>query len=111
MTEPSKVDLIGPDDSTLAELVIADEEEGWFTGRIVRQSFPAEVKKALTWYDEVIRDQMLSYLDEAAADVEKFKLRARFPDGSMPTTYSLHVSPSDEVTFRIEPVLPPAERM
>ena len=107
MTEPRKVDLIGPDDSTLAELLIADEEEGWFTGRIVRQSFPPEVEKALAWYDEVMQDQMLSYLDEAVAAVQRLELRARFPDGSMQKTYSLHVSPSDEVSFRIQPVLPP----
>jgi hypothetical protein len=105
MTEPRKVDLIGPDDSTLAELLVADEEEGWFTGRVVRQSFPSEVEKALAWYDEVIRDQMLSYRDEAVAAVQGFDLRARFPDGSMQKTYSLHVSPSDDVSFRIEPVL------
>ena len=31
-------------------------------GRVISQSFPFEVKEALAWYDEVLRDQMLSYL-------------------------------------------------
>ena len=109
MVESLKVFLIGSDGNTLAELRIADEEEGWFTGRVVWQNFPFEVKKALAWYDEVIQDQMLSYLDEATATVQQLELQARFPDGSTHKTYSLHVSPSNEVSFRISPVLSPPE--
>lgn len=109
MAESKKVLLIGPDGNTLAELLIAGEEEGWFTGKVVWQSFPLEVKKALAWYDEVMQDQMLSYLDEAVAAVQRFELQAKFPDGSAHKTYSLHVSPSNEASFRISPVLPPPE--
>src|SRR5438105_3611417 len=109
MAESKKVFLIGPDGNTLAELLIADEEEGWFTGRVVWQSFPFEVNKALAWYDEVVQDQMLSYLDEAVAAVQRFELQAKFQDGSAHKTYSLHVSSSNEVSFRISPVAPPPE--
>lgn len=109
MAEHKKVLLIGPGGNTLAEFQIADEEEGWFTGRVVWQSFPIEVNKALAWYDDVVRDQMLSYLDEATAAVQRFELQAKFPDGSTHKTYSLHVSPAKEVSFRISPVLPPPE--
>ena len=111
MAESKKVFLIGPDGNALAELLIADEEEGWFTGKVVWQNFPFEVKKALAWYDEVVQDQMLSYLDEAAGAVQRFELQAQFPDGSTHKTYSLHVSPSNEVSFRISPVLPPPEAL
>ncbi len=107
MTDSNKVSLIDKDDNTLAELLIADEEEGWFTGSVVVQNFPCQVQKALAWYDEVIQDQMLSYLDEATAAVERFGLRANLPDGSTQKIYSLHVSPFNEVTFRISPVAPP----
>jgi hypothetical protein len=109
MTESRKVLLIDPDGNTLAELLIADEEKGWFTGKLLSQSFSSEVKNALAWYDEVVRDQMLSYLDEATAAVERFGLEANFPDGSTHKIYSLDVSPSYEVSFRISPVPPPAE--
>jgi hypothetical protein len=109
MAESQKVSLVGPDGVTLAEFLITDAEEGWFTGRVVRQTFPSEVEKALAWYDEVVQDQMLSYLDDAVAAVQRFELQARFPDGSSHKTYSLHVSPSNEVSFRISPVLPPPE--
>jgi len=106
MPDSKKVLLIGPGGKTIAEVVIADEEEGWFTGSVISQSFPFEVKEALAWYDEVLRDQMLSYLDEATAAVQEFGVRANFPDGSTHKTYSLHVSSSNEVSFRISPVLP-----
>ncbi len=110
MTDSRNVSLIGPDGHTLAELLITDEDEGWFTGTVVRRSFPPEVEKALAWYDEVVRDQMLSYLDEAVGAVQTLGLQARFPDGSTHPTYSLHVDPSNEVSFRISPVLPPPGR-
>ena len=100
---------MGPGGNTLAELQVAGEEQGWFTGEVVWQSFPFELKKALAWYDEVVQDQMLSYLDEAVAAVQRFDLQAKFPDGSTHKTYSLHVSPMNEVSFRISPVLPPPE--
>jgi hypothetical protein len=109
MGESRTMFLLGPGERTLAELMIADEDEGWFSGRVVWQSFPSEVKKALAWYDEVVRDQMLSYLDEAVSAVQRFELQAKFPDGSRHKTYSLHVSPSNEVSFRISPVLPPPD--
>ena len=107
MVGSKKVLLVGPDGHTLAELLITDDEEGWFTGRVVWQDFPAEVKKALAWYDEVVLDQMLSYLDDAVAAVGSFGVQARFPDGSVRKTYSLHVSPEGDASFRISPVLPP----
>jgi hypothetical protein len=109
MTESRKVYLIGPDGNTLAELSIADEEEGWFTGKVVRENFPSEVEKALAWYDEVVQDQMLSYLDDAVAAVQRFELQVKFPDGWTHRTYSLHVGRSNEVSFRITPVLQPPE--
>ena len=109
MAESQKVFLVGPDGSTLAELLIADEEQGWFTGRVISHVFPSVVQNALAWYDQVVRDQMLSYLDEAAGTVQRLDLQASFPDGSKHKTYSLHVSPSNEVSFRINPVPPPPE--
>lgn len=107
MAESRRVSLIGTGGEALGELLIEDEEEGWFTGRLVWQRFPVEVERALAWYDEVVRDQMLSYLDDAVGVVRGFGLQARFPDGSTHPTYSLHVSPSNEVSFRTSPVPPP----
>jgi hypothetical protein len=107
MSLTKKAFLAASDGTTLAELLIEDEEQGWFTGRVVSQNFPSEVRKALAWYDEVLQDQMLSYLDEATAAVERLELRAELPDGSTHKVYSLHVSPLNEVSFRTSPVGPP----
>ena len=109
MAESKKVSLIDPSGNTLAELLIADEVDGWLSGTVICQSFPREVKKALAWYDEVVQDQMLSYLDEASAAVQSFELQAKFSDGSAHKVYSLHISQNNEVSFRLSPVLPPPE--
>ena len=48
-------------------------------------------------------------VEPLTAQLYSFELQAKFPDGSTHKTYSLHVSPSNEVSFRISPVLPPPE--
>ena len=110
MFESKKVSLIDTNGNKLAELLIACEEDGWFNGTVICQNLPIDVKKALAWYDEVVQDQILSYLDEATAAVQRFELQAKFSDGSTHKVYSLHVSPVNEVSFRITPVLPPPQR-
>jgi hypothetical protein len=92
----------------VAQFVLTCEEDGWFTGTVISQQLPPQLKKALDWYDEVVQNQMLSYLDEATATVEQFKLNVRYPGGSSRKVYSLHIDPKDQVTFRTTPVPPPA---
>ncbi len=43
MPDSKKVILIGPAGKTFAEVMIVDEDEGWFTGRVISQSFPSDV--------------------------------------------------------------------
>jgi hypothetical protein len=141
MAESRTVFLTNRDGDRLAELLIVDEDEDWFTGRVVWRKLPFEIQNALNWYNEVVENQMLrrrptiivalrsakdrtlaergptfrevivgpflSYLDEATAAVQKFELHAKFPDGSTQKPYALHVSPSNSVSFRTSPVLPP----
>jgi hypothetical protein len=104
MVDSKIVYFLGSDGSILAESRLNHEEEGWFSGTIVWQRFPVEIKKALDWYDEVVQGQMLSYLDEAEAAVRKFELTAKFPDGSTHKTYALNIGPSNSVSFRISPI-------
>jgi hypothetical protein len=107
MTE-SRLLLIDPDGKPLAELLVASEVEGWFTGKVLSQRFPPTVLEALAWYDEVVKYQMLSYLDEAASAVERLGLRIKSPDESTQRVYSLHIAEPDEVSFRITPVPEPS---
>ena len=103
----AKIQLVDSTGNTLAEL-LASDEEGWFSGRVLSQSFPSEIAKDLAWYDEVVQHQMLSYLDEAIAAVERWGLRVRLRDGSTHPVYSLHISPLNEISFRVTPVPLPA---
>ncbi len=113
MAESQKVSLVAPEGVTLAEFLITDAEEGWFTGTVVRQSSAPGVEKALAWYDEVLRDQMLSDLDDAVAAVQRFELQAQFPDGSThtqtTTCTSAHrtKSRSGSLRFSRHPSCPP----
>jgi hypothetical protein len=104
-TQAALVDSRG---NTLAELLVADEED-WFSGRVFSQDLPSEVAKDLAWYDEVVQHQMLSYLDEAMAAIERWGLRVRFRDGSTHTVYALHIGPPNEVSFRLTPIPPPTD--
>jgi hypothetical protein len=98
-----QLELVDSQGHTLANLLVSDEG-GWFSGRVLSQSFPSEVAKDLAWYDEVVQHQMLSYLDEAMAAVARWGLRVQFRDGSTYPTYALHVGLPDEVSFRVTPV-------
>jgi hypothetical protein len=100
--------LLAPDGKALAELSVACDAEGWYTGKVLSQDFPPSVKGALEWYNEVVQHQMLSYLDEATSAVESLDLRIKSPDESIHRVYSLHIAAPDEVSFRITPVPEPA---
>jgi hypothetical protein len=102
MSDP-EVLLVDSTGNILDELSVSDEE-GWFSGRVLSQRFPSELAKDLAWYDEVVQHQMLSYLDESVAAVERWSLRVQFRDGSIHPVYSLHINPSNEVSFRVTPV-------
>jgi len=98
-------DLAG---NAVAEMLLTGEQDGWFTGTLHSQRLPPQLKKALDWYDEVVENQMLSFLDEATAGVEQFGLCVRYPSGSLQKLYSLHVDQHNQVSFRTTPVPPPA---
>ena len=100
--------LIGAADNPLAELQVTAAENDWFTGRLLSQQFPPNLKDALAWYDEVIDGQMLSYLDGATDAVDQIGLRIRLPNGTARRVFSLHINKQGEVSFRTSPVPPPA---
>jgi hypothetical protein len=102
----TEIQLVDSKGNTLAE-VLATDEEGWFSGRVLSQSIPSDIAKDLSWYDEVVEHQMLSYLDEATAAVESWGLQVRFRDGSIHPVYSIHISALNEVSFRVTPVPSP----
>ena len=87
----------------VATCILSDVEDGWHYGKVVTGQFPQELSRHLSWYDEVVSGQMLSFLDEARAAIDKFQLRLRRSDGSITPVYSLHVMRNGELTFRTAP--------
>jgi hypothetical protein len=103
-----RLNLVDACGNCLADFNMVAEEDGWFVGSLHSAQFTPEIRAALDWYDEVIENQMLSYLDQATKAVERFGFRVRFANGTMSTVYSLHVGANNEVSFRITPVPPPS---
>jgi hypothetical protein len=104
-----RLNLVDGLGNCLADVEIASQEDGWFVGRLVSHRFTPEIRAALDWYDEVVENQMLSYLDQATSAVEQIGFRVRFPDGTSANVYSLHIDAKSEVRLRITPV-PPLNR-
>jgi hypothetical protein len=100
--------LIDANGNPVAQVRVCGEADGWFTGELLSQDFPQRLQEALAWYDEVVENQMLSYLDQATAAVEQFGLRSRHADGSTQPVFALHITRQNEVSFRTTPVPPPA---
>ncbi|HLN30510.1 MAG TPA: hypothetical protein VK395_22390 [Gemmataceae bacterium] len=92
----------------LAEVEIQGVEDEWYHGRLVRDAIPEELRRDLEWYDEVVSNQMLSYLDDALHAVERHELSVRFPDETCHKVYALHIDKSGETAFRMAPVPPPS---
>jgi len=91
----------------VAEVEIQSVEDGWYYGRLVSDALPDGLRRDLKWYDEVVSGQMLSYLDEALAAVERHQLSMCVPDETCHRVYSLHIGRSGETVFRTTPVPPP----
>jgi hypothetical protein len=106
--DAEKLTIVDADGRDVAELVVTSAENGWFHGRLLARRFPPKLQEALDWYDEVVEHQMLSYLDQALASVEKFGLAARFASGACQRVHSLQITKQDEASFRLTPVPPPA---
>jgi hypothetical protein len=105
MTTPN-YSIIDNQGHRVAEVHIHSVEEEWYYGRLVSDAIPEALRRDLERYDEVVSNQMLSYLDDAVQAVEKHGLSVRFPDDTCHRVYSLHLDRSGETTFRIAPVPP-----
>ena len=92
----------------VAEFELLELESDWYDGRLVSDAMPEGIRRDLGWLDEVVSNQLLSYLDDAILAVERHALSVRFPDGTCHRAFALHVSKSGETEFCISPVPPPS---
>lgn len=84
-------------------------EDGWYYGQLNGEIQSEDLRRDLAWYDEVVSQQMLSFLDEATAAVQRHELIARFSDDTHRKIYALHLERSGSTSFRISPVPPPQQ--
>lgn len=103
--------IFDKDGNQVAEVGIQAVEDEWYYGRLTRNAIPEPLRRDLDWYDEVVSNQILSYLDDARHAVERHALAVRLPDGTSHRLYSLHVNKSGETEFRIAPVPPPTSNL
>ena len=99
--------MLDGDGKEIARIAVASCEEGWYYGTLVSHVFSKDLQRALRWYDEVVSNQMLSFLDEAQDEVARFQLRFRLPNGQCENVCSFQLSTSGEVTFRTSSAPPP----
>jgi hypothetical protein len=103
-----RLTLVDATGKQVAEMAVRCDEAGWFFGEILASEFSPKLKEALDRYDDVVENQMLSFLDTALADVEQFGLCVRSANGISHRVYSLQINKQNEALFRTTPVPPPA---
>ena len=64
----------------VAQIDLESVENEWYYGRLLSDAFSDELRHDLGWYDEVVSDQMLSYVDDALRAVERHELSVCLPD-------------------------------
>jgi hypothetical protein len=101
------VTLIDRHASQLASFWIDAIQEGWYSGHVNSSSFPPDLQQRLEWYNEVVSNQMLSFVDDARSAIDQHHLLVRLPSGDVHPVVALHVMRSGDVSFRISPIAPP----
>lgn len=92
---------------TIADIAITSIEEGWHYGHMVHDHLPDQLRQDCAWYDEVVSGQMLSFLDDATAAMDQYRLTIKAPDGTCQSLHSIHLEPTGDVTWRVTPMSPP----
>lgn len=106
---PSKIAYLrDPVGRELASILIEEVSDGWYSGKVLSSSLPADLKEKLSWYDEVVSGQVLSLVDAAREAIDAYRSRIEMPGGESFPAVGLHVMASGEVCFRTTPIAPPA---
>lgn len=104
---PHNCTIIDESGRDVAEILIRDNEEGWYYGTVLQDKFNDYQRRSIQWYDQVVTEQMLSYFDEALAAVNDLGLQVRLSDKRLERLYSMHIAKSGEISFRTSPIPPP----
>jgi hypothetical protein len=95
------VKLIDRSRTIVATALVADEG-AHFGGTIELASTPSALRAYFNEFEEIVNDQMLSFLDEIQAKIGSFGIKAIFEDGFEADVKDLQVFPSTgEVSFKL----------
>lgn len=99
---PYTCTLLHADGSVAAEIAVHSVIRGWQVGNVTADQLSGDSRKALDCYNSVLRDQMLSYLDEAEESVANLGFRIRFADSASYRVEEIHIGPDGAVSFKLK---------
>lgn len=78
------------------------EKDGCFAGRIDLSSMPATLQLQFQEYEEMVNQQMFSFLDDLEEKIERLFLKAMFADGNVVQLTDVQIYPSTKsVSFKV----------
>ncbi len=78
------------------------EQDGCFAGRIDLSLMPAMLQHQFEEYEEMVNQQMFSFLDDLEEKIGRFFLKAVFDDGNVEQLTDVQIYPSTKsVSFKV----------
>ena len=78
------------------------EQGGYFAGRVDLSFMPAALQHQFEEYEEVVNQQMFSFLDEIEDKIESLLLKVVFADGDVAQLADVQIYPSTKsVSFKV----------
>ena len=96
-----RVTIIDQSRQVVATAKVSDQD-GCFTGRIDLSLMPAALQLQFQEYEEMVNQQMFSFLDALEEKIERLFLKAVFADGSVVQLTDVQIYPSTKsVSFKV----------
>ena len=101
MMSSQRVTIIDQSRQVVATAKVS-EQDGCFAGRIDLSPMPATLQHQFQEYEEMVNQQMFSFLDDLEAKIERLFLKAVFADGSVVQLTDVQIYPSTKsLSFKV----------
>ena len=101
MMSSQRVTIIDQSRQVVATAKVS-EQNGCFAGRIDLSPMPATLQHQFQEYEEMVNQQMFSFLDDLEEKIERLFLKAVFADGSVAQLADVQIYPSTKsVSFKV----------
>src|SRR5437667_12041635 len=78
------------------------EKEGRFSGLVDLDSMPADLRRLFDEFEEIVKEQVFSLLDEVEEKIAAHSLKVGLPDGQASRCEDLQIYPStSRISFRL----------